>query len=347
VVPEVAYGTVVEEELVAIIRPAKVVLRFAGKELQEWQGECRAADDRNPVTFQDLCGPWYMEASTTDVHQYRRLLFSIAYNMLGTIDDAEDMVQETYASWFANDRSAVKEPRHYLIRTISNKCITHLKKLQKQRGSYKGTWLPEPLLSEPEDKDVLSIGFLYLLEELSPIERGIIILREAFDMEYEELADIFELSNENCRQHLSRAKKKLADARIRSTSDRQKHERLLQAFLKACFDRDLDQLVGILREDVIVYGDAGGKGRANPKPVGGRENVVKLLMGGMAKGPAFARIVIHAINGFPAAFIYERADGQLPGVVIVLDAGDDDRIGNIYFLANPDKLQHLAAAPVA
>lgn len=288
-----------------------------------------------------------MDASITEeVHRYRRMLFSIAYNMLGSIADAEDMVQETYASWFQKDRSTIKEPRHYLIRTVSNKCITHLKISQKQRELYKGTWLPEPLPSEPEEKDVLSIGVLYLLEQLSPLERGVIILREAFDMEYGELAKIFGISNENCRQHLSRAKKKLTDARIRSTSDRHEHERLLQAFLKACMDRDLDRLVGLLREDVVVYGDAGGKGRANPKPVGGRENVMKLLLGGMAKGPSFDRIVIRSINRLPAALLYERAGDKIPGVVIVLDAGYDERIGNIFFLANPDKLQHLAAGMI-
>ncbi len=270
-------------------------------------------------------------------------MFSIAYNMLGTIADAEDMVQETYASWLEKDKSHVENTKFYLIRMISNKCISHLNKLKQQREAYKGTWLPEPLAStrDTDDSEKLSIGFLYLLEKLSPIERGVLILREAFGLEYGEICSNFNISQESCRQHLSRAKKKLAEEKVRFNTDKDQHQKTLQLFLDACFSRKLESLVNLMREDVTVYADGGGNARAVPNPVSGKDKVMRLLMGGMEKTEPFAHSEICTINGLACAAFYLAKGNQSPDLLITIDTDEAGKVSNIYFMANPDKLKNL------
>lgn len=284
-----------------------------------------------------------MEQKYHDINEFRPMLFSIAYNMLGASSDAEDMVQETYVSWLHADRSHVENIKFYLIRTISNKCITHLKKLKKQREAYLGTWLPEPLLSTPaietgETKDSLSIGFMYLLEKLTPIERGVLILKEAFDIDYPEIATIFDLSYENCRQHFSRAKKKLLLEKSKFTVDRNNHEKILRAFLHACINKDPEELIELLREDVVVYVDGGGSPNALLNPVFGRENVIQLLVSGMAKFAAFARTEILSVNGLSGAAFYQTGKDTIPTVLIAIDTTESEKIENVYFMAYPQKI---------
>lgn len=271
------------------------------------------------------------------------MLFSIAYNMLGASSDAEDMVQETFISWLDGDRSHVENIKFYLIRTISNKCITHLKKLKKQREAYLGTWLPEPLLSTSdaesnETKDKLSIGFLYLLEKLSPIERGVVILKEAFDIDYPEIAAIFDLTYENCRQHCSRAKKKLLLEKSKFTVDRNNHEKILRAFLHACINKNPQGLIELLREDVVVYVDGGGNANALLHPVFGMENVIQLLVSGMERFAAFARTEIISVNGLSGAAFYQTANDPIPSVLIAIDTTESKKIENVYFMAYPQKI---------
>ena len=271
------------------------------------------------------------------------MLFSIAYNMLGTSSDAEDMVQETFISWLHVDRSHVDNIKFYLIRTISNKCITHLKKLKKQRETYLGTWLPEPLLSTSdaekiEVKDTLSIGFMYLLEKLTPIERGVMILKEAFDIDYLEIATIFEISYENCRQHVSRAKKKLLLENSKFTVDRNNHEKIIRAFLNACINKNPEGLIELLREEVVVYVDGGGSPKALLNPVFGKENVIQLLMSGMGKFAAFARTEIVSVNGLSGAALYQTDHDAIPTVLIAIDTSENEKIENVYFMAYPQKI---------
>ena len=271
------------------------------------------------------------------------MLFSIAYNMLGTSSDAEDMVQETFISWLNADRSHVDNMKFYLIRTVSNKCITHLKKLKKEREAYLGTWLPEPLLADAvpdsnEAKDKLSIGFMYLLEKLTPIERGVIILKEAFEIDYQEIATIFDLTYENCRQHFSRAKKKLLLEKSKFTVDRSNHEKMLRAFLHACINKDPDGLIELLREEVVVYVDGGGSANALLEPVFGKENVIQLLMSGMARFAAFARTEILSVNGISGAAFYQYSNDTIPAVLIAIDTTENKKIENVYFMAYPQKI---------
>jgi RNA polymerase sigma-70 factor, ECF subfamily len=195
-----------------------------------------------------------------DINQYRSLLFSIAYNMLGCLADAEDMVQETFASWISTDKSHVENPKFYLVRTVSNKCINHLKKLKQERELYTGTWLPEPIIHSDAEMDLanknnLTVGFMFLLEKLSPIERGILILKESFGMEYWEISKIFNINYETSRHHLSRARKKLQLAKSRFIVDTNTHNQILNKFLDACLTGNFDQLIKLLREDVVMYAD--------------------------------------------------------------------------------------------
>lgn len=272
------------------------------------------------------------------------MLFSIAYNMLGTTTDAEDMVQETYVNWLNTNKSHVENIKFYLIRTISNKCITHLRKLKKERETYKGTWLPEPLLSTSgtenlDIKDNLSIGFMYLLEKLTPIERGVMILKEAFDIDYVEIATIFDITYENCRQHFSRAKKKLMLEKTKFQVDNNEHEKILREFLAACINNNLNSLIGLLREDVVVYADGGGNGRAILHPLFGRETILPMLIEGMNKWTPIANIKILSINGLSGAAFFPAADNSFPNFLIAIDTDEERKIRNIFFMSNPQKLK--------
>ncbi len=286
-----------------------------------------------------------MENEIKNLDEYRSMLFSIAYNMLGTVADAEDMVQETYVSWLNSDKSHVENTRFYLIRTISNKCLTHLKKLKKEREVYKGTWLPEPILSAANNEnnaeltDNLSLGFLYLLEKLTPIERGVIILKEAFNIDYPEISKIFDLSNDNCRQNFSRAKKKLALEKTKFEVQTSVHEKILRQFLDACLSQNLEGLIELLREDVVVYGDGNGNGKTILNPVFGKQKVLRLLISGMEKNaPTFAKTEILTVNGLSGAAFYLSVDQKIPLLLIAIDTDGNSKIQNIYFLSNPQKL---------
>ena len=284
-----------------------------------------------------------MTIDKEDPIQYKKMLFSIAYNMLGTIADAEDMVQETYASWLESDKSHVANARFYLIRTISNKCITHLNNTRRLRETYKGTWLPEPLLSEPdlehEDlKSNLSIGFLYLLEKLTPIERGIIILREAFSMSYNEMSEIFGITEENCRQHLSRAKKKLLDEKRRFTARSYECETILREFIYACESKNLDKLVKLLHEDIMAFADGGGKAPALSRPLTGKDHIMKVMIGGIEFYRNYYKKLL-LVNGLSGMAFYKDTLTSVPSALIAIETDADKKIVNIFYLVNPEKLQ--------
>lgn len=275
------------------------------------------------------------------------MLFSIAYNMLGSLADAEDMVQETFASWISTDKSHVENPKFYLIRTVSNKCINHLKKLKQERELYNGTWLPEPLIVHPDaemdlvNKNNLTIGFMFLLEKLSPIERGILILKESFDMEYLEISKIFDINYETSRQHLSRARKKLQLAKSRFNVDTNTHNLILNKFLDACLTGDFDQLIKLLREDVVMYADGGGKAPATLRPISGMEKVIKTITAIIKKTHPIPFVEIQSIKGLSGILLYLEEGKSMPDALITIDIDDTSRICNLYFIVNPEKLEHL------
>ena len=246
------------------------------------------------------------------IHYYRPMLFSIAYNMLGSLMDAEDMVQDTFLNWYKTDTRHVDHPKFYLIRAIINRCINHLKEQQKKRENYKGTWLPETLVSEMngeerqrEEDRKLSIGILYLLEKLTPPERGVLILRESFNFTFPEIASIFDISYDNCRQLLSRARAKLLRDKKRFVTDDEVHTRILKKFMDACLSGKVDELVGLLQEDVSFYSDGGGKASAALHPLYGRETVLKFISGIVQKAGPVSRVQFLSVNGLCGAVIYK------------------------------------------
>lgn len=281
-----------------------------------------------------------------DINQYRPVLFSIAYNMLGSIADAEDMVQETFLSWLNSDKSHVENPKFYLIRAVCNKCINRLKELKRERETYTGVWLPEPVvsntLSSPSEAEKeLNIGFLYLLEKLTPIERGALILKESFNLQYSELSSIFDITEESCRQHLSRGRKKLHDAKSRFTTDAKEHDRILRVFMEACISGNLEELVSLLREDVIFYSDGGGKVSTFLKPIEGRRKVSNLLIAGMKKVGTLSKIKFQKTNGLSGAIIYIDSYKPIPDALIALGIDKQGKISDLFFIVNPEKLQYV------
>lgn len=294
-----------------------------------------------------------MKHEKQNIDEFRPMLFSIAYNMLATVADAEDMVQETYLSWLNADSSHVENIKFYLIRIISNKCITHLKKLKKEREAYKGTWLPEPILSMPETEgdshtaDKLSIGFMYLLEKLSPIERAVMILKEAFNMDHSQIAEIFDISYESSRQHFSRAKKKLAIEKTRFKVDIHAHENILREFLTACVSKQPERLIELLREDVIVYSDGGGSFRGVLKPIYGKDKVLRLFINGLDQVAQFARLEILSVNGVSGLALYQIANNTTPDVLVAIDTDERGKIYHVYFIANPQKINLVARKKIS
>ena len=288
--------------------------------------------------------------------EYKALLFSIGYNMLGSIDTAEDIVQDAYLKWMDTDANNVRNTKAFLVRIVTNECINFLNSARVKREEYIGFWLPEPLRNYEPDRTqariesyhALSIGMLVLMEKLTPQERAIFLLKEIFSYDYYELAEIFDKSTDSCRQLLKRAKDNLGKDVRRFEVDLRVHEKMLQNFLLAVSEGNLDGLIGMLKEDIQLFADGGGKAfivnnqrlTAFTKPINGRKNVTKVLL---TTFPKFRDSVedfrqeITFANGLPSVISY--AGGKPLGVVsIEMDGG---QIRNIYLQTNPDKLKHL------
>jgi RNA polymerase sigma-70 factor (ECF subfamily) len=284
-------------------------------------------------------------------HEHRGLLFSIAYRMLGSSADAEDMVQETFIRWQQTSGVDIRSARAFLVTIISRLCINHLHSARVQREEYFGEWLPEPLVTSPMDTDSpelsridgsLSMAFLVLLERLNPVERAVFLLREVFDYEYSEIAEILGQSEANCRQILGRARQRVTEMRPRFDPSPQQRERLLHQFLKATSDGNLEGLVALLSSEVVLHSDGGGKAPALPKPIYGPDKVARAILGGNKKfaPPDLVRRMVE-INGQPGLVTYLAGR---PFLVFTLDVADG-LVRNIYIVSNPEKLAHLPNLP--
>jgi RNA polymerase sigma-70 factor (ECF subfamily) len=286
-------------------------------------------------------------------NQHRGLLFSIAYRMLGSSADAEDMVQETFIRWQQTSGVDIRSARAFLVTIISRLCINHLQSARVQREEYFGEWLPEPLVTSPMDTGSselsridgsLSMAFLVLLERLNPVERAVFLLREVFDYEYSEIAETLAQSEANCRQILRRARQRVAEMRPRFDPSPQQRERLLHQFLKATSDGNLEGLVALLSSEVVFHSDGGGKAPALPKPIYGPDNVARAILGGIKKfaPPDLVRRIVE-INGQPGLVTYLAGR---PFLVFTLDVVGG-LVRNIYIVSNPEKLAHLPKLPAA
>lgn len=275
--------------------------------------------------------------------EYRPLLFSIAYRMLGSATDAEDIVQDTFLRWQRATAEEVAAPKAYLSAVATRLCIDHLRSAAVRRTAYVGPNLPEPLLTADrpgladtvELAESLSLAFLVLLETLSPVERAAFLLRDTFGYEYAEIARIVGKGEANCRQMVRRARLHLAERRPRFPVRPEQRERLTREFLRTCTSGDLDGLVALLAEDITLWSDGGGKVLAARKPVRGADKVARFLLGLVAKAPGVLTVRQTEVNGQPG-FI-TALDGQLANVLTLDIAGD--RIRGIHIVVNPDKLR--------
>ncbi len=275
-------------------------------------------------------------------------LFAIAYRMLGSAVDAEDVVQDAYLRWQSTDRSEVASPEAFLRKIVVRLCLDSLKSARSRRESYPGLWLPEPILTEipsefadPGDRvgktESISMAFLLLLESLSPDERAVFLLHEVFDYDYDDLAMLLERSNAACRQMFSRAKKHIIDHRPRFQASAEQHHQLLARFVQAVQQGDVAQLTALLAADAISYSDGGGKAAAATRPVMGRAAVIQLVLGLMRRTPAEATVAVDVVNGREALVFREHGQVQ----TAMAFAATESMIQTLFFVRNPDKLNHV------
>lgn len=270
--------------------------------------------------------------------ELRPQLFSLAYRMMGTRADAEDIVQDAYLRWQSADRERVQSPRSYLNAVVARLSLDALKSARHKRETYVGTWLPEPVAQiedTSEMADSLSMAFLHVLESLTPAERVAFLMREVFGSGYGEVAGVLETSEANCRQLVTRARTRVREKRPRFNVDPAKHQAMLREFLTACANDDKDALVGILRDDAILYSDGGGKAAAALNPIYGADKVARFCLGVRDKQPEGFRVEPSQVGGLPAAAF---TIGESVYTVMTLDLDEDGRIQSIYIVRNPDKL---------
>jgi RNA polymerase sigma-70 factor, ECF subfamily len=284
-----------------------------------------------------------MSTTDSDFEEHRPGLERLAYRMLGSLSDADDVVQEAYLRWTREDRAAVKAPRAYLYAVVTRLCIDQRRLVEARKESYVGPWLPEPVVeSEPagrlETAESVSLALLVVLESLSPVERAAYLLRRVFDYDYGEVATILGKSEPNCRQLVSRAEQHIHERRPRFDPVPGEAERLTGEFLQACATGDLNGLVQILAADAVLYSDGGGKVLAAPIPIQGAERIARFFIGVTRKGAGNFTIRHVRVNGCPGVVVVEA--GHVADV-ITLDVVDR-RIATCFVIRNPDKLSRVA-----
>lgn len=274
--------------------------------------------------------------NTTELEKYRPLLFSIAYKMLGAIADAEDAVQDTFLKVLNLDWNGIQKPKSYLVKIVTNICIDRYHQLQKEREVYKGVWLPEPILTLEGSitKDDLSLGLMRTMELLNPIERAVFLLRMVFDFDYDLIANIVTKEEANCRKILSRAKQKLAIKEEIIYPNKKIEEGLIDQVIETMQKGTYQNLFNLLHQDIVAYGDGGGKAKSILKPLVGLEKVLKFYMGLLAKFGEGNRYEKIWVNGYAGIAIY---NGGLLDTVAYYE-WEGDKVKVIQQIRNPDKL---------
>ena len=292
-----------------------------------------------------------------EVERHRGRLYGLAYRMLGVRAQAEDVVQEAFARWYAAPRDDVRSVGAFLTTMVTNLCLDHLKSGAARHESYVGPWLPEPIATREADEAALeewpggqalpvadaesiSFAFVTLLETLSPMERAVYLLREVFEYSHAEVAAMLGRSEAAVRQAHHRAREAVRARRPRFAPDRAAHERLVTTFLSACRNGDFDTLHAILARDAIAHSDGGGKAPALTRPLAGGPAVAKLFVGFLRAAPPDLRVEVREVNGRPA--LAGWSGGTLRTVLSF--ETDGERIHGIYSVLNPDKLAWLASA---
>ena len=288
------------------------------------------------------------EEDTTQIFQrYRLLLFSIAYRMLGSATDAEDIVQEAFLRRLQASDKEVQSPKAYLSTIVVRLCLDQLRSAREQHEVYVGFWLPEPIKTDqmPElsetaaQAESLSLAFLLMLEKLNPLERAIFLLHEVFEYQYSEIAVIVEKSEANCRQIFHRALQHLDKGRPRFSTSREQQERIISHFLQASLNGDMQGLLSLLSNDIVSMSDSGGKAvmKAGLRPVYGPEKVARGSLGGLRSLPNGMVARITEVNGQLAlvGYLNEKPVGT------ILFQIEDEHISRLYYIVNPDKLNWL------
>ncbi|MCC5474148.1 RNA polymerase sigma-70 factor [Streptomyces barringtoniae] len=289
------------------------------------------------------------ETATDVFEEHRPLLMGVAYRMLGRVADAEDVVQDAWLRWSRADRAEVREPRAYLVRTATRLAIDRLRQAQTRGEAYVGPWLPEPYLTEFGDAapdaadhavlaDSVSLALLVVLESLSPLERAVFVLREAFGYPYAEIAALLDRSEAAVRQLAGRARRHVDERRPRYDVDPGRRRELTERFLAAAADGDLDGLMSLLAPDVRLVGDSGGKAKAPLRVLHTADKVGRFLVAVAQQSAAALSYRFLEANGGPALLVL--SDGK-PENLVQVDIAEG-RVAAVYIVRNPDKLRHLA-----
>lgn len=289
-----------------------------------------------------------LDQRTAVFEQHRRTLEGIAYRMLGTLTDARDVVQETWLKWNSVDVDTLESPRAWLITVCSRLALNQLQSARHQREIYVGEWLPEPFPDDPGSDpahqhaidDTVSIALLRALEKLSPVERAVFLLHDIFEMEFDEVSQVVGKNSAHCRQLALRARKRVRDERPRFTTTPEQHQALLEGFVSAAQQLDMNGLIRLLAQQVEMYSDGGGKVEALPHMLSGATDVaqffIRIFNGFRTKGTDL-RIVPQRFNGSLGILLYEN--DQL-ATALTIEA-DGHHISHIYAVRNPDKLGGL------
>ncbi|MFE6227230.1 MULTISPECIES: RNA polymerase sigma factor SigJ [unclassified Streptomyces] len=300
------------------------------------------------------------DAAAREFTAHRGRLFGLAYRMLGSAEEAEDTVQDAYLRWSGADRAAVAHPGAWLAKVVTHLCLNRLTSARATRERYTGTWLPEPVLAEAgppevaERHDDVSTALLLLLERLTPAERAVYVLREAFGYPHREIAGVLDLGEAHCRQLYGRAARRIAapgddgaPARVAPPAPGRRRA-FVDSFAAAARDGDLAGLERVLAQDVVWWSDGGGKVRSALRPVRGRDHVVRFLAGVARRTEEGTRLTVAEVNGAPGILVH--VGGRVTGVATV-GLRADGRVGDVWYVSNPDKLVHatrrFAAYPEA
>jgi RNA polymerase sigma-70 factor (TIGR02957 family) len=284
-----------------------------------------------------------IDAATKAFVAYRDLLFTVAYEMLGSASDAEDVLQETWLRWVKVDLAQVRDQRAYLFRITTRQALNRLRTLKRRKEEYVGPWLPEPLITAPdmtEDLELaesVSMALMIVLETLSPVERAVFVLREAFDVSYDEIAAIVDKSPTAVRQIAHRSRQHVNARRPRQVVSPGEARRALEMFRHALESGNPQDLINVLAPDVVFVSDGGGVKQAALRQIIGAKRIIRVLLHGLPKIEGALTSEPMVVNGNPALIM--RLDGKIDGILAV--RVEDERITGLYYVRNPEKLTRI------
>ncbi len=288
------------------------------------------------------------DAALASFEEHRPRMFGIAYRMLGSITDAQDVLQDAWLAWSARDTASVSQPRAYLTRVVTNLCLNRLTSAAARRESYIGPWLPEPLVTPEDDAthdaeraEDISLAMLVVLETLSPLERAVFVLTEVFGFSPREIAGVLDRNEAAVRQLASRARAHVRARRPRYDAPAAVRRRVTATFLSACLGGDLNQMMELLAPDVTAWTDGGGKIRAALRPLHGADHVARWILGVLTKPIPDLDVRHVLVNGQPGLLV---TSAGVPDNVVVADVTADGRIDALRLIRNPDKLRHVGSA---